>query len=59
MDARQTPECVKLQHRGGARIYEITKDMTREEELAYWAERTEVLRRKQAALRAEKQLKAS
>ena len=59
MEARQTPECVRLQHRGGARIYAITKDMTREEELAYWAERTETLRRKQAALRAERQRKAS
>ena len=59
MEARQTPECVKLQHRGGARIYEITKDMTREEELAYWAERTEALRRKQAELRAQRQKQAS
>ena len=59
MEARQTPECVKLQHRGGARIYEITKDMTREEELAYWAERTEALRRRQAELRAQRQKQAS
>jgi hypothetical protein len=59
MGTRQTPECVKLQHRGGARIYEITKDMTREEELAYWAERTEALRRRQAELRAQRQKQAS
>jgi len=33
--------------------------MTREEELAYWAERTEALRQKQAAVRAKRQRKAS
>jgi hypothetical protein len=53
------PECVKLQDRGALAIYEITKDMTREEELAYWAEQTAALRRKQAALCAERQRKAS
>ena len=53
------PECVALQDRGALAIYEITKNMTREEELAYWAKRTEALRRKQAALRAERQRQAS
>ena len=32
-------DCVALQHEGGARIYEATKDMTEAEEAAYWAER--------------------
>ena len=41
-----------LQHRGALRIHEVTKDMTREEELAYWAERTEALRQEQEAIRA-------
>ncbi len=40
----------RLQDEGALRIYEITRHMTREEELAYWAERTEALLRKQASL---------
>ena len=48
---RMTNEGARLQDEGALRIYEITKNMTREEELAYWAERTEALLRKQAALR--------
>ena len=42
--------CVELQHRAGEAIYEKTKDMTREEELAYWAERSAELRREQEEL---------
>jgi hypothetical protein len=44
-------DCVELQDRGALAIYEITKDMTREEELAYWAKRTAELRRLQEDLR--------
>ncbi len=43
-------DCVELQHRAGEAIYEKTKDMTREEELAYWAERSAELRREQEEL---------
>ena len=47
-------EGARLQDEGALRIYEITKNMTREEELAYWAERTDALRRRQEALRRER-----
>jgi len=44
-------DCVELQDRGALAIYEITREMTREEEVAYWAERTAALKRKQEGLR--------
>ncbi len=47
-------DCVEMQHRGGDAIYEIIKNMTREEEVAYWAERTAALRRKQEELRRQR-----
>ena len=53
------PECVVLQDRGALAIYEITKNMTSEEELAYWAEQTAALRRKQAELRAKRRQQAT
>jgi len=48
---RMVNEGARLQDEGALRIREITNNMTREEELAYWAERTEALLRKQAVLR--------
>ena len=59
MARNKVPECVELQDRGALVIYEITKNMTREEELAYWKERTEALRQEQVAVRAEQQRKPS
>jgi len=32
-------DCLKLQHKGGDRVYEATKGMTQEELLAWWEER--------------------
>lgn len=32
-------DCVEMMDRGALRIYEATKDMTVEEELAYWRSR--------------------
>ena len=29
-------DCVEMMDRGALRIYEVTKDMTMEEELTYW-----------------------
>jgi hypothetical protein len=47
--------CVEMMHEGAARVQKITENMTLEEELAFWAERTrelerrvEVAKRKQA-----------
>ncbi len=43
--------CVEMMHEGALRIYEKTKDMTKEEELAYWRERAEAARREHPRLR--------
>ena len=44
-------DAVALQHEGGRRIFEATKDMTEEQELAYWKERSEALLERQRELR--------
>jgi len=44
-------DCVKMMHEGALRIYEETKGMTKEEELAYWRERDAAARREHPRLR--------
>ena len=51
----RTSDCVALQHEGGRRVAERMAGMTVEEKVAYWAERTEALRREQQALRVQPQ----
>jgi hypothetical protein len=34
-------DCVEMQDRAALRIYEETKDMTKEQELAYWQRKNE------------------
>lgn len=36
---RKRFDCVEMQHRGGERVYQATKGMTREELVAWWEER--------------------
>jgi hypothetical protein len=38
-------DCVEMQHEGGKRIYEAVKDMTFEQEVAYWRKRNASMRR--------------
>ena len=49
----KTFDCVDMKRRGAARVYEKTKDMTLDEEVAYWAQRTKELRRRLEAARRE------
>ena len=51
MTAKKSFDCVEMMHHGALRIYEKTKNMTREEELAYWRERDEAARREHPQLR--------
>ena len=44
-------DCVWMKRAGNQKIFEIIKDMTLEEELAYWQDATEKLRRQQQAVR--------
>ena len=48
-------DCVEQQHRGGAEIARRTAGMTVEEKVAYWHERAEELRKRQAAIRKQRQ----
>ena len=50
----KTFDCIAMKRRGAEKIYDQTKDLTLEEELAYWQQRTEALRQRQQALRSQK-----
>ena len=39
-------DCVEMMHEGALRIYEETKDMTKEQELAYWQRKNDEARKK-------------
>ena len=44
-------DCVELQHQGGERVTRRLAGMTTGEKVAYWQERTRLLRARQAAAR--------
>ena len=48
---RKDFDCVEMMHEGALRIYEETKGMTEEEELAYWRRKDEAARREHPRLR--------
>jgi hypothetical protein len=43
----KTFDCVEMKRHGSQRIYEATKDMTFEQEVAYWRERSRQFREEQ------------
>ncbi len=43
----KTFDCVEMKHRGAEKVREQTKDMKPEQELAFWHERSRILRRRQ------------
>lgn len=43
---KKTLDCMEMQHRGAERVRELTQGMTEEEQLAFWRERTEALRKR-------------
>jgi hypothetical protein len=47
----KTLDCVAMQHAGGRRIYEETKGMTVEEEIAYWRPKDAAFARRLKAAR--------
>ena len=47
----KTFDCVEMKRHGGARIYEATRNMTLEQEVAYWRRRSETFRKEQERLR--------
>jgi len=55
MKTKKRFDCVAMMHEAALRIYEETKDMTKEEELAYWRREDEEARRKYPRMRELKQ----
>ena len=47
-------DCVEMKRAGARTVFEATKDMTVEEEVAYWRKRTEAARRWLASASADK-----
>ncbi|MFA5866063.1 MAG: hypothetical protein WC975_15425 [Phycisphaerae bacterium] len=47
-------DCVEMMHRGALAIYETTKNMTFEEQVGYWKERSEAFRKKIARAKQKK-----
>ncbi len=45
----KTFDCVEMKHRGAEKVREQTKGMTLEQELAFWRERSRILRQRQDA----------
>ncbi len=43
-DKAKTFDCVEEQRRGALRIHEVTKDMTLQQKIDYWHERSEQFR---------------
>jgi len=48
----KTFDCVEMKRRGAQRIHEITKDMTLEQKVAYWRERSRQFREEQERVAA-------
>jgi hypothetical protein len=40
-------DCIEMKHRGAEKVREQTKDMTLEQELAFWQERSRILKQRQ------------
>jgi hypothetical protein len=48
----KTLDCIEMKRRGSQRIYEATKDLTLEQEVAYWCERSRQFRQEQEQIAA-------
>jgi len=46
----KTFDCVAMKRRGAEKVYEMVKDMTVEEEVEFWRQKTEELRKLQKAV---------
>ncbi len=50
----KTFDAVEMKRAGAARVHEQIKDMTPEEKLAFWQQRTATLRKRQQAIQAKR-----
>ncbi len=51
MKTKKSFDCIEMMHEAALRIYEETKDMTEEEELAYWNRKNEEMRQRHPRLK--------
>ena len=51
MKTKKTFDCVEMKRRGAERIYNQVANMTLKEQLAFWRERTELLRKYQQTVK--------
>ena len=51
MKTKKTFDCVEMKRRGAERIYNQIANMTLKEQLAFWQERTELLRKHQKTIK--------
>ncbi len=51
MKTKKTFDCVEMKRRGAERIYNQIAGMTLEEQLTFWQERTELLRKHQQTVK--------
>jgi len=49
-------DCVAMKHRGAEKVREQTKGMTLEEEVAFWRERSRILRQQQEIAKGGRQM---
>ncbi len=50
----KTFDCVEMQHRGAEKVREQINGMTLEQELAFWRERSRILRQRQEIAKGER-----
>ena len=49
----KTFDCVEMKRQGALRVHELLKDMTIEQQIEYWRQRSEQFQREQERLRAQ------
>jgi hypothetical protein len=54
----KTFDCVEMKHQGAERVGEQTKGMTLEQELAFWQERSRILKQRQKVTKRESHVPA-
>lgn len=47
----KTFDCVEMKHRGAEKVREQTKDVTLEQELEFWQERSRILKQRQQSIK--------
>ena len=59
MTTKNKFDCVKMKRRGAERIYKQIVNMTLEEQLAFWQERTKLLRKRQQTVKTRRNIAAN